>query len=591
MSQFFKYFFAALLAIVVSGVLLVIVFFGVITAAISSAKSDEEVVVKEKSVLVVDLSQSIHEVGQEDFTAMFTGGERNNLGLWDAISAIKKAEKDDNIKGIYVKAGSNGNAMATSQQVRNALLAFKKSGKWIVSYSESMDQKSYYIASVADSLYIHPMGTVELKGLATNLTFFQGSLEKLGVKPVIFYCGKFKSATEPFRAKEMSEPNRVQIQGIQHTVWNEMLNAYHEKSGLSIDSVFALAKTASVQTSNDAVKYHLANGAKYKDEVESMLKQKLSVKEKDKINFVTLSEYIKSNKTEKADNQIALLVAEGEIVDGDGNGSAYQIATNSFVQQIRKVKDNDDIKAVVLRVNSPGGSALASESILRELQLLKAKKHLVVSMGDYAASGGYYIACQADSIFAMPTTITGSIGVFGLMFNPQELMTKKLGVTFDVEKNAPFADFPNLTRDMSEQEKEIMQHGVDTIYSVFKSRVSVGRRKSVEYIDSIAQGHVWTGEAALANGLVDRIGGLEEAFASAASLARIKTFSVRTYPKAKNQFEELMKSLSGKGADEVLAKKLLQPHFAEELHAWQTIQMFTKNKNRIWAVLPFDYRF
>ncbi len=592
MKQFFKFFFASLLALVVAGVIFFIAFFaiiGSISKSISGAAvKEEQSLVKDKSILFIDLTDNFHELGESNSLALFTGGNSQSAGLHDLLKSIAYAKTDNNIKGIYLKAGGSSNGLATAQQIRNALKDFKSSKKFIYAYGDFIPQADYFIASVADSVFINPLGTVELKGLSSQITFFKGALDKLKVQPEIFYCGQFKSATEPFRMDKMSEPNRKQQAALQQDVWNEMLQAISEHTHADTATINGWAKQGTVQTAHDAVNYKLADGLRYKDEVESLLRKQTGIEEKEKIRFSTISDYVNSVKDKTSDNSIAILVAEGEIVDGTGSGSGPQIASETFIKEIRKVRDNDRIKAVVLRVNSPGGSALASEVILRELQLMRKKKPIVVSMGDLAASGGYYISCQADSIFALPNTITGSIGVFGMMFNTQAFFNEKLGVTFDGEKNAPYADFPNMNRPMTEQEKKFIQNSVDTIYMTFKSRVAAGRKMDVAYVDSIGQGRVWTGTAGLKNGLVDAIGGLDRAVASAATIAKLKDYKLVTYPAAEDKLEKFMRMVQGNSTSEkILAEQFLERELGREYRWFRMLKTMQEQKNRIWMMMPY----
>jgi protease-4 len=591
MKQFFKFFLASLLALFVAGFLFFVVFFiviGSITRSVTNAISKEETsTVKDNSILYIDLTQDFHELGESNSLAMFTGGSSQSTGLIDLMKCINNAKTDNNIKGIYLKAGGSPNGQATAQQIREALKDFKTSGKFIYAYGDYIPQADYFIASVADSVFINPLGSVELKGLASNLVFFKGALDKLNVQPEIFYCGQFKSATEPFRMEKMSEPNRKQIAALQSDIWKEMLAAVSEHTHADTAVVNSWAQTGAIQTASDAVKYKLADGTKYKDEVEQLLKNKTGKSAKDKLSFVSVDDYISSIPFKTNDNQIAILVAEGEIIDGENQSSSYQIASETFIKEIRKVRDNDKIKAVVMRVNSPGGSALASEVILRELQILKKRKPLVVSMGDLAASGGYYISCQADSIFAMPNTITGSIGVFGMMFNTQAFFNQKLGVTFDGEKNAPYADFPNMNRAMTAQEKKFIQNGVDTIYMTFKSRVATGRKMDVAYVDSIGQGRVWTGTAGLKNGLVDAIGGLDRAVKSAASLAKLKDYKTVNYPAVEDKMEKLMRMFNKGASEKLMAEQLLEKELGKEYRWFRMLRMMQEQKNHIWMMMPY----
>lgn len=591
MKQFFKFFFASLLAMVVAGIIFFAAFFAIIGAISGSiakgVKSEETVMPKNNSILYVDLTQKYNELGESNSLALFTGGAVQSSGLHDLLKSIAHAKTDDNIKGIYLKAGGSPNGWATAQQMRDALKDFKQSKKFIYAYGDYIPQADYFIASVADSIFINPLGSVEIKGLASQITFFKGALDKLNVQPQIFYCGQFKSATEPFRMDKMSDPNRKQLASIQKDVWNEMLLAISEHTQFDTSVINSWAKNGTIQNAHDALNYKLADGVKYKDEVEQLLRQQTGLEEKDKIRFTKVSDYARTVISKPNDNQIAILVAQGEIVDGSSKGSE-QIASDDFIKEIRKVRDNDKIKAVVLRVNSPGGSALASEVILRELQLMQQKKPMVVSMGDLAASGGYYIACQADSIFALPNTITGSIGVFGMMFNTQAFFNQKLGITFDTEKNAPHADFPNMTRTMTDQEKKFIQNSIDTIYNTFKHRVATGRKMSMEQVDSIGQGRIWTGRQGVGNGLVDAIGGLDRALSSVAAIAKLKDYRVVTYPVAEDKLEKLMRMVQNNSINEkILAEQFLEKEFGKEYRWFRILRTMQEQKNHIWMMMPF----
>ncbi|MBL7704222.1 MAG: signal peptide peptidase SppA [Taibaiella sp.] len=591
MKDFFKYFFASLLAIIVSGILLAIISFGIMGALVSSATSQQMAVIKENSILEIDLSRQITEIPQANILSAITGGSNgSSVGLFEVIRSIEAAKSDDNIKGIYLKAAGNANGWATSQQLRDALKDFKNSGKFVFAYADGITQKAYYIASVADSIYINPLGSVELKGLSTSLMFYKGLLDKLEVEPEIFYCGKFKSATEPIRAYKMTDENRTQIKAYQQDFWSEILAAVAEHNKMEPAAIDSLVNGGLIHTSADAVKYKLADGIKYKDEFEDILKAKLGLDKKDKLNFASLSDYKSRLSQKPSSNQIALLIAEGNIVDGKaGATSDAVIASEDFIEEIRKVNADSNIKAVVMRVNSPGGSALASENILRELDLLQKNKKLVVTMGDYAASGGYYISCNADSIFALPNTITGSIGVFGVMMNTQKMFNNKLGITFDTEKTAPLADIGDGNRPMSERERAIIQSGVDTIYHMFKSHVATGRAMDINYVDSIGQGRVWTGKRAFDLKLVDGLGGLDRAIAAAARLAGLSTYRVVTYPKPTSDMERLLKLMnSSQAQNELASRAFLQSELGNPaINAWTQLSLMLKHPKTIWTILPF----
>lgn len=592
MKQFFKMFFASLLGMIVASVIIVGLFIGAIVGIASKAvskDSSEEVMIKDNSVLMLDLSESFHEQGEDNSFSFMGNGGASEAGVYEIGKAMDAAAKDAKIKGLYIKLAPSPNSFATLQQIRAGILNFKKSGKFVYAYGESISQGALYVASAADSIFVNPAGDVELKGLVSNLTFFKNTLAKLEVEPEIFYAGKFKSATEPFRADKMSEPNRVQMAAIQSDIWSELIAALATHAKADTAGINSLAQTGAIQFPQDAMDHKLIEGVRYWDEVESMMKKKLNVKEEKDISFANLNEYAKNVKGSDAkDDRIAVIFAEGQIKDGTST-SDYEITDQDMAKTIRSVRNNDKIKAVVLRINSPGGSARASEIILRELQLLHQKKPIVVSMGDVAASGGYYIACAADSIFAMPTTITGSIGVFSMMFNTEKLLTNKLGITFDQVKNAPYADFPNATRKMNVTEAAMMQRGVDSIYALFKRRVANGRKMTEENVDSIAQGRVWTGTAAQRIGLVDGLGDLERAVKSAAAIAKIKDFEVRTYPERVDKLRSFMKKFKGGGvsAQEAVANAVIKElgTNAKDLVKLKSLQDMS---GRVMMLLPFE---
>jgi protease-4 len=589
MKQFFKMFFASMLAMIVTGVIIFGVVIGLIVAAVSkSMKAEPEVVVAQNSVLLIDLKNRFHEQSESNSLAFFARGSSYNPGLYDATRAIEKAADDKNIKGILIKLQPTPNGWATLQQLRQSIKAFKKSGKFVYAYGENVSQAAYYVATSADSIYLNPVGDMELKGFATIMPFFKGTLDKLEVEPEIFYAGKFKSATEPFRADKMSDANRLQVAAFQKDFWVEFINAVATHSKQDTAAIQTLVNTGAIEFPNDALKHKLVDGLTYWDQVENRIKAKTDVKDKDKIKYISLDEYAQHVRGgAKGDTRIAVLYAEGSIVDGEGDDD-YQIASQDFIESIRAVRNNDKIKAVVMRVNSPGGSALASDVILRELHLLKQKKPLVVSMGDVAASGGYYIACQADSIFAMPNTITGSIGVFTMMFNTEKLMKNKLGVTFDGVKNAPYADFPNGIRPLTADEAARMQHSVDNIYEIFKSRVAAGRKMTVADVDSIAQGRVWSGTDALQIKLVDALGGLDRAIASAATLAKVKDYKVVTYPEPIDRFETMIRRLNGNTAAAAMVKTAVEKELGTEYEWYKHIKQLKNMNGKLMMLLPFQ---
>lgn len=587
MKEFFRSFFASLLAIIVSGFLFVLF---IVVMAIGIAKSVTEKEDKHVSgdVLMIDLTKKINELGENNPFAALSEGPAYKAGLYDITEAISYAKFDDDIKGIYLKLGPTPNGWATLQELQYALVDFKESGKFIYSYGENITQGAYFAATASDSIFLNPAGSIDLKGFATVLGFFKGTLDKLEVEPEIFYAGKFKSATEPFRAEKMSEPNRIQIKAFQDGMWYEYLQAASEYMHTGIDTINQLAYNGTIQFPSDALKHGVVGGLLYADQVASIIRRKTGKKEKEDIKFITINDYADAVKgfSSKGDGKIAILLAEGEIVDGEQEDD-QQIASKTFSEEVRKLRFNDKVKAVVLRVNSPGGSALASEVILRELALLKAKKPLIVSMGNYAASGGYYIASGADSIFALPNTITGSIGVFGMMFNVEKMMKNKLGVTFDDVKNAPYADFPTATRELTPDEGQRMQRAIDTIYAKFKGHVAAGRRLPVDYVDTIAQGRVWTGVDALEIGLVDGLGGLDRAIESAAAKANMKSYKVVTYPEPTDKLSTMMKRFTANTQAKTALKTAMREELGESYEWYEKVKDLQRMNGKAMMAMPF----
>lgn len=597
MRQFFKFFFASLLALVVAIMIFFIVLLGAIgkiTSDVGKAfKVEEKVYTQSKTIISIDLTDPVAEIGKSNSFAILTGGSAEAPGLYELTRAIKAAKSDDKIKGILLKTGGWANGLGMAETLRDALKDFKESGKFIYTYGDVITQTDYYIASIADEIYVHPLGGLELKGIASQIMFFKGTLDKLGVEPQIFYAGQFKSATEPFRMKKMSEPNRLQIAEMQEVIWNQYLEAFSEFNNKSTEDLHQLALDGSIQDANDAIREGLISSALYLDEIENLLRDKTGLARDDDIRSISLAEYAKTASYGKSKgDKIAVLFAEGSIVDGEGNGTD-QIADVPFTEQLRKIKKDKSIKGVVIRINSGGGSALASEKMLREIKVLQDDgMPVVVSMGNVAASGGYYMASSADSIFAQPTTITGSIGVFGMMFNLSNLLESKLGITFDVEKNAPYADLPSMNRDMNEREKQFIQTGVDTIYTIFKNRVATGRNMTMEYVDSVGQGRVWMGTTALDLGLVDALGGLERAIESAANIANISDYGVSIYPKKEDKLDKFLKGL---GAGSISNTMIEEHYLVKELginYPWfQFLRNLEYHKNTTLMMMPFDITF
>lgn len=556
-------------------------------AILAGISSSDKPSVGDKGVLVLDLNKHYNEQQDDNPVSFLTGNSDDNVpGLYDVVRMIEFAKKDSAIKGVYIKCNDNANGFAASEELRNALIDFKDSHKFIIAYGDVISQKAYYVATVADKVYCNPQGAVEWKGLATTIMFLKGTLEKLEIEPQIFYAGKFKSATEPLRAYQMSEPNKLQTSVYLSDLYSMMLLAAADKSKLDTAALHALANNGSIQTASQAYQYHLIDGAKYDDEVRDEIISHIKSDTLGKINFISLGKYSKAaDYKQSSGSKIAVVFAEGEIVDGKGQDD--EIGGDTFRSLLRKVRLDKDIKAIVLRVNSPGGSALASDEIWREISLAKKVKPVVVSFGDVAASGGFYISCNADSIFAQPNTITGSIGVFGIVPNMKKFFNNKLGITFDGVKTGPFADLPNTSRPLSDAEKAFIQNMIDTIYATFKGRVADGRKLLPAIVDSIAQGRVWTGKRALTLGLIDRIGNMGDAIKCAADMANLKEYRLKEYPEKKNFVEKIL----NKYGDEIKAKSIKEEIGEEQYMLLKKMKTYREMMNVPQARIPFEISF
>ena len=548
MRDFFKYLFASMLGFFLSIVVIFIIFFVVIVAAISSIDDDKSIAVSNNSVLFLNLDQAITErTPKRSFGSLpIIGSEQSDgIGLNDVLKSIKRAKNDDNIKCIYLNVSSPNAGFATMREVRNALIDFKKSHKKILAYSEVYTQGAYYLASAADKVYLNPEGALEFKGFSSQLTFFKGTLEKVGVEMQVIRVGNYKSAVEPYILDKMSDYNRKQVTAYVGGLYNTFLTDIAQTRAIQKDSLYSIADNYKIREPKDALNYKMIDGLKYKDEILEELKALSGKTKKQNISSVSINDYIKNNTSSgSGKDKVAVIYANGEITGGEGSDN--QIGSERISRAIRKARLDDDIKAIVIRVNSPGGSALASDVIWREIILTKKEKPVIASFGDVAASGGYYIGCAADSIFVQPNTITGSIGVFGIIPNFQNLMTNKLGITFDGVKTGKYADIMATNRPMTEGERFIIQNELNRIYSGFVSRVADGRKKSKAYIDSIGGGHVWIGTDAVQIGLADKIGSFNDAIASAAKKAKLKEYKVVEYPDVIDPLKSLLEESTDK---------------------------------------------
>jgi protease IV len=559
MRQFFKFMFASMLGFIISGVVLIFIFVAVLVGSLSSAfesQGKKTTAIKENSILHLTLDKEIIDRHNDNSFAFDFGPfqEKGKIGLNKTIEYIKKAKDDDKVKGIYLDLSSMAVGMASIEDIRDALVDFKTSGKWIISYSESYGTGSYYLASVADEVYIYPEGDMNFLGLRSEIMFLKGMLEKLDIEPQILRGpdNKYKSAVEPLLYDKMSESNREQMEKILGSLWGRMLQDISASRNIPVATLNEIAEKAKIQRPADAVTHGLATKTIYKDEMLEMLRARVEAEKIDKIEFVSLEKYFRTPELKKAEDlkkmlatkdKIAVVYAIGGI--GSGEGSDDEIGSERISKAIREARLDTTVKAIVLRVNSPGGSALASDVIWRESVLAKAEKPFIVSMGDVAASGGYYIACAADKIYASANTITGSIGVFGVIPNMEKFFKNKLGITFDVAKTNNYADMMTVSRALKDDERAMIEDMIIDIYDDFIAKVAEGRNMTPDQVDEVARGRVWTGTDALELGLVDELGGLDAAIAYAAQMAEIEDYKTVGYPTIKDPFEEFLKELKG----------------------------------------------
>ncbi len=526
------------------------IFIGFIFMASLVSLSEDKVEVSNHSVLKINVNTMIRErVENNPFAGLSDLGIMSDdaMGLNNLKEALKEAANDDRIEGVYLNGAIPIAGTATLAEFRNALGEFKESGKFIYNYSEVMSQKGLYLVSIADSVLMNPAGFVEWTGLNGSVTYYKEALDKLGVKPVVLRAtgNKYKSAVEPFLRQDMSVENRAQLTDLLGSFWGQMLATIGEARNITSDKLNALADSMTVTSSVEAMANNMIDGTVYYDQVQEALDRATNVGGGD-WGFISVKDYLESkpSKTNYKADKIAVIVAQGEIVSGDGG--EYSIGSDRIAKAIRDARTNDKVKAIVLRVNSPGGSALASEVIWREVQLAKEVKPLVASMGDVAASGGYYISCLADTIVAQPSTVTGSIGVFGLFFTAQELMNEKLGINIETVPTNHYADLGTLDRDLTPGEIRMLISQVDEVYTLFKQRVADGRNLDVDFVNEVGGGHVYSGVKALELGLVDVLGGLDDAIEIAKNMAGIEgEYRVVEYPKLEDPLQKLLKELGG----------------------------------------------
>mgnify|MGYP001445939821 CR=1 FL=1 len=595
MRQFFKYMLASMLGTLLIGGVLILILVGALTAAIASSlsfDSGKPAKVKDNSVLHITLDQPVVDRGNEDAFMLDFGPFKNMnpMGLDRILASIDKAKRDDRVKGIFLDLSTMSTGLATAQEIRNKLIEFRtESGKPVVAFADWYTQGTYYLASAADEVYLQPKGDLDFRGLQSEYMFFKGMFEKLDID-VQFIRGsnnQFKSFGEVFTNDRMSEANREQTRVLLNSVWGHYLDAVGSGRKMDREKLNGIAEELRVREAGDAVALGLIDGLKYRDEMLAMVKERFDLDREKDIEWTELSRYDRAFVKGKKDagGKIAVVFAEGDIMSGESEDGT--IGSTTLSAAIRDAREDTTIKAIVLRVNSPGGSGLASDVIWREVKLAKETKPVVVSMGNVAASGGYYISCAAHKIYADPSTITGSIGVFGIIPNMQGFFKNKLGITFDGEKTNRYADMMTTTRPLSEEEKSIIQTYVDQFYDTFKERVAEGRNLSVAQVDSVGQGRVWTGSDAKRIGLVDELGGLEDAIKAASAMAGLTEHRTVNYPEQKPFFEQLMEEMNAQAnmwvATEWLGKDM------ELLRAYQRAER-AKDMMGIQARMPYEIR-
>lgn len=587
MKDFLKYTLASIVGWFIAGIAFVLVAVLTVAGFLASATSESETTVRDNSVYVLELEGNVVERYASSPFDKYMGSSQSTIGLDDLLSSIRKAKEHEKIKGIYLKAGSLVCQPATMQAIRRALADFKESGKFVIAYADWYQQNTYYIASVADRLIVNPKGNISWHGLSLQTVFLKGLLDKVGVDMQVFRVGTYKSAVEPFVATEMSEANREQIQVFLQDTWQQMKKDVAVSRSLTEEQLEQLAdKFMDLQPVESYVSDGLADTLLYKDQVVDLLVKQMEVDDEDDLEILSTEDMMGIQRNVPKDmsgNIVAVYYAFGEI-DNQADDVYQQegIHAETVIADLRRLRKDKHVKAVVLRVNSPGGSAYASEQIWREVSLLKAEKPVVVSMGDYAASGGYYISCAADWIVAEPTTLTGSIGIFGMVPNTSKLLNTHLGLRIETVKTNRLADMGDLSRPWTEEEKSLMQQSINQGYELFVCRCAEGRGMSQEAIRQIAEGRVWTGIQAKQLNLVDQLGGMDEAIAEAVKRSGVEQYSLVGYPSSRN----LLDRLTEVGVERYLEMHLSAP-FDEYYRGFSLLKRL-KHADRLQARLPFD---
>ena len=600
MKDFLKFTLASMVGFILANIIItaisIIIFLATVGSIMSMAgdfKGKDKISVKEKSVLQVELDYPIAERTADnpfkDF--QYTLQDRAKpVAIREILKSIENAKQDDKIKGIVIETSMVPNSFTKLEEVRDQLKSFKESGKFVYAYSNIMTQKGYYVASVADSIFLQPEGMMNFDGLVSESPYFKGLFDKLGIEPHVFKIGKYKSATEAFTRKEMSEANRKQTEALLGSILDHYLEGISESRGIGTDQLMNYMNEFKIWTAESAVEHGLADKLIYHDKLIKRVKQRIDQDQSKDLETVTLEDYTdapapdkKQDKDKKTDNKVAVIYATGPI--GMGQGDMESVGASRVSKALRKAREDDDIKSIVFRVNSPGGSALASDVIWREAKLAAKEKPLVVSMGYLAASGGYYIAAPADTIIAQPNTITGSIGVYGMLFNWQDFWNEKTGITFDRVKKGKYADFGNPNRPITEKEKQVLTHYINKTYNDFVSRVAEGRNMSKDMVDSFARGRVWSGLDAQRIGLVDMIGGFEKSIQVAADMADVEDYKVKEYPEMEDPFKKFFEGFSS-----TMVERLFASEAEQKLAYYKRLKFIHEQGNGIYMLMPYDIK-
>ncbi|MBL0744939.1 signal peptide peptidase SppA [Chryseolinea lacunae] len=586
--SFFKSFMSSCLGALVAMILFVVCL--VVFFSILSAGGSEPVELTENSVLKLDMDVPIIETEKEEpFSGIpFIGGRGNRpIGLAQLRQAIAHAKDDSKIKGIYLTVTQPMMGYTVIEEVRQALLDFRADGKWVVVYSEGMSESAYYLATAADKVYLNPQGEVEFNGLAVDITFFKRLFDKLEIKPEVFRVGEFKSAVEPFILEKMSDANRLQLTEMINSIYDQVLTRVSEARNIPKANLREISDKMLVRNAEQAQQYKLVDSLLYDDQVQDEIRHRLDLASEKKIGYVKFSRYEKTFSTySESKNEVAVIVAEGAIYSGKASPGQEVIGSESFNEELRKARENDKVKAIVLRINSPGGSALASDAMWREISLTTKVKPVIASMSDYAASGGYYMAMGCDTIVAQPHTITGSIGVFSVLYDASGFLNNKIGITSEEVKTGEVGQLITVNRPLSELEKNIWQKRTEEVYDTFTAKAAEGRKMSVENIKKVASGRVWTGTQAKERGLVDVIGNFEDAVNIAAAAAGVKDdFKVKIYPQYKpSVFEQIVNQIEEDGETEALKEQLGAQYYIYQ--QWQHVRSYQGTQAR----MPFEMK-